>query len=152
GLAWALPAAVLAGVSTAAMWLTRQDGGWLLPAAALVVLVPPFLTLLRWWLGRRRRTQGPWPVGLLLRRGGRVAGVLAVAAVNAVVPIAAVAAENSSHFGAALTNDMSEGTFPRAYADWMRVNAGPDRMWIPITKEQRTAVYAVSAAARELRP
>ena len=68
------------------------------------------------------------------------------------LPLYLVRAENEARYGLALDNDMAEGTFLRAYADWSRVEAGPRQYRIPITAEQRAAVYPVSPAARDLRP
>lgn len=142
---WVVPGALGTGASGALYWLTREEGATLLPPLGLAVAG---VLLVAWWERRRRKpeTRLGWP-------SFAKAGVaLVLTALAAVAPLAFVRAENGARYGAGLDNDMSEGAFLRAYADWSRVEAGPRAYRIPITADQRAAVYPVSAAARELRP
>ncbi len=90
----------------------------------------------------------PRPRTVLLRWGITLLAI----GVCAVAPVWAVQAVNDDRYGAALSNDLSAGTFARAYADWTRVAGGSDVPLVPITADQLAAVYAVSPAARELEP
>ncbi|MCU1613791.1 MAG: rane protein of unknown function [Frankiales bacterium] len=142
---WLVAGASGTGATGALYWLTREEGATLLPPLGLAVAG---VLLVAWWARRRRK-----PETRLGRPSFAKAGVaLALTALAAVAPLAFVRAENSARYGAALDNDMAEGAFLRAYADWSRVEAGPRAYRIPITADQRAAVYPVSAAARELRP
>ena len=142
---WVVPGALGTGATGALYWLTREEGATLLPPLGLAVAG---VLLVAWWARRRRKpeTRLGWP-------SFAKAGVaLVLTALAAVAPLAFVRAENSARYGAGLDNDMAQGAFLRAYADWSRVEAGPRAYRIPITADQRAAVYPVSAAARELRP
>jgi hypothetical protein len=142
---WVVAGALGTGATGALYWLTREEGATLLPPLGLVVAG---VLLVAWWARRRRKpeTRLGWP-------SFAKAGVaLVLTALAAVAPLAFVRAENGARYGAGLDNDMAEGAFLRAYADWSRVEAGPRAYRIPITADQRAAVYPVSAAARELRP
>jgi hypothetical protein len=142
---WVVLGAVGTGVAAALYWLTREEGATLLPTLGVVVVG---VLLVAWWARRRHR-----PAPRIGRPAFAKAGVaLVVTLLATIAPLALVRAENDVHYGAALDNDMAEGAFLRAYADWSRVEAGPRAYRIPITADQRAAVYAVSAAARELRP
>jgi hypothetical protein len=142
---WVVTGALGTGGTGALYWLTREEGATLLPPLGLVVAG---VLLVAWWARRRRE-----PETRSSRPSSAKAGVaLVLTALAAVAPLAFVRAENSARYGAGLDNDMAQGVFLRAYADWSRVEAGPRAYRIPITADQRAAVYPVSAAAQELRP
>ena len=130
-------------------WLCREEGVWLLPSLLLIAVVPVCARFLA-----RRGGEG----GLDLRsrrlwvRAGGVVAVLGVTGASALLVIGSVLVENHREYGVALVNDASTGAIPRAYADWADVEAGQERPFVPISAAQRAAVYAVSPAARELRP
>ena len=145
---WVLLGALGAGAAVALYWLTREEGVTLLPPLALTV---GGVLLAAWWSRRRtgpravpRRSSRPQ-----LARAGLALGIMLI---TVAAPLLVVRAENSDHYGVALGNDMSEGSFLRAYADWSRVQAGERQYRIPITEAQRRALYRVSPAARELEP
>ena len=148
-LVWALALAVVSGVVLATFWLCREEGPAILPALAVIAVMVPLWALLR---GRARRAPGPVRSGRARVKAARLVGVLALTGVAALAPIAYVMYENSTHYGAALTNDVAAGQYGRAYADWADVVAGPSRPFVPISTAQRAAVYAISPAASELAP
>jgi hypothetical protein len=149
-LAWVLPVSALAGITGAAFWLCREEGPWILPAMFVAIGGPPICLAVRAWA---RRARHPMPARRhWLARLGRLGLVLAVLSLAAVSPIEVVIHENSQHYGAALTNDLTTGDFARAFADWTRVQAGPRIPDVPITRAQMAAVYRISPAARELEP
>jgi len=157
------PLAVVTGIAAAGFWLTREDGVWLLPALLVVV---GGLVLIRW---RRGRVRATWPSAAAVARGfdpadapvrgsgcaparwGSLALVVVLAAGSFLLPITAVKVRNEAVYGAALTSDLGSGAFPPAYFGWARVRGVPLRDYVPIDREQREAVYAVSPAAAELR-
>jgi hypothetical protein len=142
---WIVLGALTTGGASALYWLTREEGLTLFPPLGVLVVGMLAMT---WWT--RRRAAGATDD----RRRWFVRPIAAVllVVVAAGLPIVVVRAENESHYGVALTNDLTEGAFLRAYADWSRVEAGPARYRVPISADQRLAVYEVSSAARELRP
>jgi hypothetical protein len=140
--------AVTSGVAIGFFWLTREEGVTLLPPLAATVLG---VVLVTWWARhgmepKRQRGRQPKP------QLARALVALVVTLVTAATPLAIVRAENSAHYGVALPNDMGDGAFLRAYADWSRVQAGDRQYRVPITEAQRRAVYAASPAAQELEP
>ena len=144
---WVVSGAFLTGAVTALYWFTREEGVTLLPTLGCVAVGVPLLV---WWSRRGARAGLPVAPRRPLMWRGVVALVVTLGAVAA--PMVLVRAENSDRYGVALGNDMAEGSFLRAYADWSRVEAGSRQYRIPITEAQRRAVYPVSPAARELRP
>jgi hypothetical protein len=148
-LRWVLPAGVLAGFSTAAFWLCREEGPWILPVLGVVVGGIPALVAAKRWFSTDRRSIDR---RRLLVVAGRSGATLAVIGVTAYVPMRVVASVNKSHYGVELVNDNSGGQFRRAEADWTRVRSGPLLRDIPITRAQRYAVYRVSPAAAQLEP
>ena len=138
----------LGGLCGAAFWLCREEGPWIVPSVLIAAMVLPLGLYLR---GRRQPIGERAPDELVRRRKVAVGAALVAALVGLGVPIEIVRAENDSHYGAALTNDMASGEIARAYADWSRVRAGPLIYRVPFSREQRQAVYAVSPAARQLR-
>jgi hypothetical protein len=136
---WPVLLAGLTGLTGAAFWLCREEGIWILPPLAVLTV---------WFVLRLVRADDSRP---FVRRIRRPVAVLAVLILTAAAPIVYVRVENSRVYGAGLTNDMASGQIPRAYAEWLRVRGGPYDQRVPINKEQRQAVYAVSPAAHELK-
>lgn len=130
-VAWAL----FAGVALAALWHTREEAVWILPLPAVAAVI-----IVRWWRTAPRR------------RAAHAALVLAV-------PLSIVAA---AHIGLRLMNDRHYGVFEivefqdesflRAYGSLTHVRPHPPRPRVPVPKEVRERVYAVSPAFAELRP
>jgi hypothetical protein len=169
---WFVIPAALAGFVGALFILCREEGMSLFPAIAVIVLGVPLVAALQ---HRRetRRAESPAdeqavqaapsdgaprdsPRRLVTRRLVRpvlrYAVLLVVFGVALVAPIRTVEYENQQHYGVALTNDQTTGTFARAFADWSRVRAGSRQTRRPISYAQREAVYDVSPAAAQLRP
>jgi len=128
-----LPAALF-GLVLGAFWLTREEGVWLLPAVLFVWAA----RLLACWRGH-----GRW---------GREAAMLALAVAGGLLVIAPVAALNARAYGVFRTNDFQSGPYPAALGALERVEHARWRRYVPVPREVRARVYAVSAAARELAP
>ncbi|CCG04971.1 hypothetical protein [Blastococcus saxobsidens] len=150
---WLVTGAVGTGALVAGYWSTREEGVTILPPLAVTVLGVTITAVTAARRGARTTpAAGATPAGALRRGTLLRAGVaLTLVAVTALLPLSLVRALNEARYGVAVLNDQGEGTFLRAYADWSRVDAGPRLLRVPITEEQRRAVYAVSPAARLLR-
>jgi hypothetical protein len=83
---------------------------------------------------------------------GRLALVAVTTAVLGAVLVETVASMNGRQYGAPLTDDLVDGSFARAYADWRRVDGAASTAEDPITRAQREAVYNVGPVARSLQP
>lgn len=146
---WAVPMAALAGLSGAAFWLCREESAWLLPSLAVIALGLPTLNLATRWFAVDR----PRPTRRQIARAAvPAATVFALVAVTFGGPLWFVSSQNQSHYATPLTSDTANGQFSRAYGAWMRVRVGAPSFRVPIDAAQRSAVYAVSPAALELRP
>ncbi len=153
GWSWPLATASITGLAAAAFWLCREEGIWILPALTLIAawFVASVVRMIRRQQPRGDATADkpnawrPRAIALI-----RPLAVFAVLILMTTLPIAGVLVENRRNYGAGLTNDMASGAIPRAYAEWLRVRAGTYSPRVPINREQRAAVYQVSAAAREL--
>ena len=143
--------ALVSGLSAAAFWLCREEGPWLLPAMLTVALGLPTVELLRRRQDAHRASARHTRAG-----GGRTAGVFAmvlvVFALCAWAPVAYVADRNEEVYGTRITNDSTEGEFPRAFGAWSRIRGVPLTPKVPINAAQRQAVYAISESARDLEP
>ncbi len=125
--------AVASGASIAALWLTREEGVWVLPALAVIAAGP-------WcWRGGSR------PV---LRRAAAAGAIATIVFASA---WSAVAARNWREYHAFLVNEFASGGFPRAYGALLRIDHAP-RRYVPIPREVRHRAYAVSPAMAELEP
>lgn len=148
---YVLVSGFVVGVLLATYWLTREERPWLIPVLALALIIPA----LRGWSQLRRRTRcEAWTGDSFSRIAMRAARPYALAVLLGITVfvglLASVSYMNLRHYGAALTNDVTEGQFPRAYGLWESVQAGPVRPYVPISHAQRMALYRVSSAAREL--
>lgn len=90
-----------------------------------------------------------------LRHGGRRTRVTAIAA-GALVGVLTVAAPltvaliNEAEYGVRVTDDYSDGSFADALTLWSSVQVAGSDPLVPISREQRAAVYAVSPTARSV--
>jgi hypothetical protein len=77
---------------------------------------------------------------------------MAVAALAAAAPVAAVCAVNFQHYGWFGTVEVRSPEFLGAYGALARVRVEPPMDYVPVTRATRLAVYPVSPAFAELRP
>ena len=126
---------LLAGFSFGAFWLTREEGVWFTPLAAL---------LFAWLLLtiRRESRQRFIPRSLfLLSAPGLFLGV-----------VGTVCALNLYYYGIYTTVEFKAAPFMDAYGALCRVTPKKWRPYIPVQREVRERIYAVSPAFAELRP
>jgi hypothetical protein len=133
------------GAASAAYWLTREEGVWLLPALAVLALP---------WLAFEYRALAEGTRATRARALARaVAARLGPPLATCVALLAAVAALNQAYYGVFRLNDLRAGTpFARAYGALARVEHEHWRRYVVFPAEARRKVYAVSPAARELSP
>ena len=128
-LAWA----TLGGWSLAWFWTTREDGIWLLPGIALLVLAAAW---------QARRTVAAWkPLA---------AGCACMAMVFAGW-LALVATANGVKYGDFGTVDVSHSAFGDALAALQGVRAGEVVPFVPVPAAARTRIYEVSPSFERLR-
>lgn len=130
-----LPWAALLGLSFAAFYLTREETIWIAPSLALLTGAVV--------LGAARES---------FRTALRSAAALSLAVVCAVAPLLGVAALNLHHYGWFGTVEYRDPAFNDAYGATVRVRVGPELPNVPVTREAREAMYAVSPVFAQLRP
>lgn len=120
------------GFGLGALWLTREEGLWIVPALVLLGAVGVLA-------GRKRRP----------RRAAAVAwgGGLALAAAM----VLAVALVNLSRYGTFAVTDVRSGQFARAFGSLMRVEDPAARPFVAVSRATRERLYAVSPSFAELR-
>ena len=129
------PWATLLGFSLGFFWLTREESIWLAPTVILLVLA--------WTVGSFRA-----------KTGGR--GVWCVAAMTttvcALLPVSLVSWQNYRHYGWFGTSEFHGTPFKDLYGAMVRVKIGPELAQVPVTRQAREAMYAVSPTFAQLQP
>jgi hypothetical protein len=129
-LAWG----ALLGGSAAALWLTREETVWIAPTAIVLVLAAGWIS---WRNGTRIRPLMA-PLGLAALLGGGA--------------IATVCGMNLRHYGWFGTVEFRAPEFLAAYGSLQRVQSSYTVRYVPVTREAREKLYAISPAFAELRP
>ena len=127
------------GVLGGSYWLTREEGAWLLPALAILVLPCMFR------IGRSVVRKAWMTVTGDLR-------IIALPVVGFVVIVMAVNTINLLVYGVFRNNDLRSGPFLEAYGSLARIKHDTFRRYGIFPKEARSLAYSVSPAARELEP
>jgi len=128
-LGWAL----LAGLAFAALWLTREEGIWLVPSLLLAVGYAAWRN---------------WREGMLNIRN------LLLLCLPAVLPILAVltvSSLNHLHYGVFRTNDIVSGPFADAYSSLIRIRSHERNVRIPLPRQTRSRLYELSPAFARLK-
>ena len=122
--------AAFLGLTGACAWLTREEGLWLLPVAGVALVA-----------GARRPLHPR-----------RIGAALAVAASVFLAILGMVMWKNHRHYGIAVLSEETGGPFIEAYAALTRVRPVQPRRFVPLPREAREHIYAVSPTFSRLRP
>lgn len=122
------------GLSLSALWLTREEGPWIVPAV-LLILVAALVSA----LSKRPRM---W----------RRTFLLVLPALVLPLSLLTVASLNRSRYGIFTVNEMTSGTFRKAYGALLRVKHKDWKPVVPVPEDVRKQLYAVSPAFAELKP
>lgn len=123
------------GVALSALWLTREEGVWIMPSILIIV---GFAALRIWqtksidW--RRLSLLSVLPFVIWVFTIGFVAGI------------------NKIYYGVFTTLEMKSRDFLSAYGALSRVKHIHWQPYIPVPKETRERIYQISPAFAELRP
>ncbi len=124
-----LPWALIGGLAWPAFWLTREEGVWILPCLGLLFLAAGVAV----WRGRAPD------------RRARVA-LLALPALLWAAGVGAVATINLRYYGVFTTCELKQSDFNDAYGALARITPAQWRPYIPVSRETRERLYAVSPA------
>lgn len=130
GWRWAL----VAGWALGWLWSTREDGIWVVPGLALLVLVP----VVHGWRDRDQRR--------------RLAGGLAVFGLACAGWLALVATVNLVKYGVFATVETRDTRYADAMSALQGVRVGEPVARVPVPRTVREAVFAESPAFARLRP
>jgi hypothetical protein len=136
------------GLIGGAFWLTREEGIWLLPALAVVVVVALIGILRPDWVPRSERWVFP-------RRSDHFKAIALRFAVAVTVFCAAdglVAEINYRHYGIFETTEFRAKSWLHAYGALARIQHNEWQHYVPFPTDARQRAYSVSPAARELAP
>lgn len=130
-----VPWAALLGGAAGAFWLSREDGVWIVPSIVLLGAAV-VVGAVRNPAGSRRT---------LLRAG-------LTAALCGMLPVVVVCWQNARHYDWFGTVELRASEFKDAYGALLRVRVGPEIPYVPVTRQTREAIYAVSPTFAHLRP
>ena len=130
-----LPWAALAGFSFGCFWLTREESVWIIPSVALLVGGAVF-----------------WAFRSLRGDGQRMLKSISVAVGCSLLPIGLVALQNYREYHWFGASEFRSSEFKDAYGAMMRVKVGPELPYVPVTRQAREAMYAVSPTFALLQP
>jgi len=127
--------ALLLGLAFGCFWITREESAWLIPSVLLLGTAALIFAF----------------------RDSRVLGrtmlsSLGLAAVFATLPVVLVCCQNYRHYGWFGTVEFRAPAFNDAYGAMVRVKLEPFLPQVPVTRQAREAMYAVSPAFATLRP
>jgi len=141
-LAWI---AVLLGATYALIVLTRVEGFWV-----LITSIPLIFGI---WGYSISRNEIHWKSRKKYVSGKILLKFTAISFVTYLIPIGFVSAINYSVYGVPEIENYFTGNYARAINLWEGVSNGKSNLaFIPVSKGQRAAVYAVSPAAFSLKP
>jgi hypothetical protein len=129
------PWAATLGGAVGAFWLSREDAAWIVPS---IVLLGAAIVA-----GVVRSPAGTWRTQLR-------AGLLAV--LCGAVPVILVCWQNARHYEWFGTVELRASEFKDAYGALLRVRVGPELPYVPVTRQAREAIYAISPTFAQLRP
>jgi hypothetical protein len=135
---------VMLGLVGAAYWLTREEGIWLVPALAVLIVA----SAVENWSRLRSRDHPTSRV----RRLVLPVGAAAIVTVTFTAVVGTVGLMNYRYYGAFTTNEFQSAPFRAAYGALSRIQHGEWQRYIVFPQDARDKAYSVSAAAGELHP
>jgi hypothetical protein len=126
----------LYGLAIAWFWVTREEGVWIVPAMALLVLYRVISCL----LFETRSTL----VNFFTR--------ITILCIFISLPILTICAINYIKYGAFLTVDFKDTPFSKSLSLLNSIEANSRISHVPVNREQREIAYSVSPAFAELKP
>ena len=135
GLVRQLPWALGLGLAFGCFWLTREESIWLVPTVALLAGAAAF-----------------WAFRDAGRRGFAVVASLVAATLMAALPVGIVSWLNHRYYGWYGTVEFRAKEFQDAYGAMVRVKIGPPLDYVPVTRQAREAMYAVSPTFAKVQP
>jgi hypothetical protein len=123
------------GISTVALWLTREEGIWVVP---FLVLLIGFSVVKMWKAGKAKylKNLAYWGLSLAIWIG----------------LVFLVSAINYFHYGIFAETEINTKSFQEAYGALTRVKPANWQSDVPVSSEARQRIYIISPAFAELKP
>lgn len=125
-------AAAAFGVCAGVLWITREEGVWVLPTALLLLIGAV-------WMRRQDRAG----LSRLVARAAAFGGACALT-------VALVATVNFWHYGTFSVVDLKRAPFVQALRMLNSIQTPDAVAYVPVNRQQRRLAYTVSPAFREL--
>jgi hypothetical protein len=137
-------ALTMLGVTAGLYWLTREEGVWLAPAVAFLLVAAAGIEIWQYWRSANWRAA--------VRKVAVILGLAVIPVAIFAAILGAVAGMNYRQYGAFTANELQSAPFRAAYGAISRIGHDEWHRYIVFPKDARERAYSVSAAARELRP
>lgn len=115
-------------------WITREEGIWIFPAMMVLLLN---------WLWQHRENYKNWKF---------IVGYITLPFLTACLVVGAVSTINYFYYGVFRNNDFRSSDFQSGYGALTRIRHDNWKNYVLFPKDARERAYAMSAAARELKP
>jgi len=128
------PSLLLLGLVAGLFWITREEGVWMFPSMAVLGV---------YWLWTHRRQLRAWKPSVAFCLLPVLAASMVVGAVNLA---------NYQRYGVFRNNDFRSSDFQAGYGSLTRIRHDTWQRYVLFPRDARERAYAMSPAARELRP
>ncbi|MER8753577.1 hypothetical protein NKH57_31035 [Mesorhizobium sp. M1050] len=127
--------AFVAGGLLFLFWITREEAVWIVPTLMLIAIFPAIRSNARGW----RKILGP------------ASANVAVILLSTAICTGVIASINLAKYGSTTILEMTSSDFQSAMRQLQRVGAPYSRAYVPVPKEARSQIYAVSPSFASLR-
>ncbi|MEM8805929.1 MAG: hypothetical protein AAGF01_07875 [Cyanobacteria bacterium P01_G01_bin.38] len=135
---------ILLGVTLACFWMTREEGIWILPFTLPLLFISGFMFV-------RRSRQGH-PGRQIVRPLLTLAKLLLITGLAFSLTLGPVFALNAFRYGAPYITEMQGSNFKAAYGALTRVKVDNWHPYLPVPREARQKIYAISPSFKTLEP
>lgn len=126
--------AILGGICAGCSILIREDGWWILPIAALLVM---------------------FAVIIIIKNRKSIFGKLIPVIVSLVLFVSCIGLyclQNYNHYGLFAVSDLTYGSFGEAYGAMTRLKTDEGNFIVPVPEQSREKLFEISTSFAELKP
>lgn len=138
-----LPFAIIGGLTLASLWLTREDGIWILPFI-LVVIVLLIISIL---LKNRENQKIQWNQNVITKLIVAILPMLIL-----FISLQAVKLVNYANYGIYAYNEINDGYFGKVIKTMYRVDTGENIQYVTVTRDKIKLLYENSPTLRTIEP
>lgn len=138
-----LPFAIIGGLTLASLWLTREDGIWILPFI-LVVIVLLIISIL---LKNRKDKKIQWNQNVITKLIVAILPMLIL-----IISLQAVKLVNYANYGIYAYNEINDGYFGKVIKTMYRVDTGENIQYVTVTRNKIKLLYENSPTLKSIEP